>query len=218
MSDLLDQCLRRTSELISASKPDLILSDARVKEFVNSAYESIILKLANRGLTSLRQEVLLTGATVVGASVTLLSTTSSPPIPEMYNAIRLWERRVNGTVWMDMQKVIDHLPVNAVPGVSLVWWQPQGDKIRLVGATNPVDVKLHYIPRATQFQMPRDAFGYPDLVNPVAYTAASRALGGSQTYDSIADQDLYNIASINSRLEQSTPVRLRRRRSGLKRS
>ena len=65
--------------------------------------------------------------------------------------------------------------------------------------------------------MPRDTFAYPDLVNPVSFLAASRMTGGNPYYETCCDTDIYNIASIQVHVEQSTPVRLRRRRSGTRR-
>ena len=62
--------------------------------------------------------------------------------------------------------------------------------------------------------MPRDTFAYPDLVNPVSFLAASRMTGGNPYYETCCDTDIYNIASIQVHVEQSTPVRLRRRRGG----
>jgi hypothetical protein len=216
MSDLLDACIRRASEFVTAVKPDLLVTDTRLKEFVNSAYDTTVLDLANHGLNNLRQEVVLLA---VPANTLALSPTSTPSVPSMYVPLRLWERQGGGSTWTEMQKVIDHLPVNALPGPSLVFWEFRDQAIRFVGAAVPVDVKIHYMPRATEFQMPRDVFGFPDLVNPVAFLAASRALGGNEYYESAYRTELYNISSIDTKLAQSTPVRLRRRRlgSGLRR-
>jgi len=211
MSDLLDACMRRTSEFITAAKPDLLISDTRLKEFVNSAYETLVLQMGVKGLNNLRQEVTLLA---VPANTTSLSPTTTPSVPSMLVPIRIWERQNGGSLWIDMQKVIDHLPVNSAPGTQLVWWEFRDQAIRFVGSTGLTDLKIHYTPRPADFQMPRDTFGFPDLVNPVAFLAASRALGGNEYYEACADKDLYSIAAIDTHLAQATPVRLRRRRLG----
>lgn len=213
-NDLLQACMRRASELFTTVKPDVILSDTKLKEFVNSAYESIVLKLANQGLQNLRQEVILLNVPV---GTTALSELSTPPLPAMFSPVRIWERQAGGNSWAVMTMVIDHLPVNAIQTDVNRWWEFRDGAIRLLGTTGLTDLKIHFTPRGADFQMPRDTFAFPDLVNPTAFLAASRALGGNQYYDGMADQDLYNIASIATHLQQSKPVRLQRRRSGARR-
>ena len=214
MSDLLDACIRRTVELVALAKPDLILTDPRLKELINSSYETIVLRLANQGLNSLRQEIVLEE---IRAGTTELTTTSDPAIPEISQIIRAWERAYGGTSWTEMRKVIDHLPVNATPASNLIWYDFRNGALQFVGSTGANDVKLHFAPRAASFTMPRDAFAFPDLVNPVAFMAASRACGGFPFYDAESEKDLFYIASLDSHSKQSNPVRLRRRRSGTRR-
>src|ERR1035441_6278201 len=168
MSDLLDACIRRTVELVALAKPDLILTDPRLKELINSSYETIVLRLANQGLNSLRQEIVLEE---IRAGTTELTTTTDPAIPEISQIIRAWERAYGGTSWTEMRKVIDHLPVNATPASNLIWYDFRNGALQFVGSTGANDVKLHFAPRAASFTMPRDAFAFPDLVNPVAPAA-----------------------------------------------
>lgn len=211
MSDILEQTMRRAAELVATAKPDTILKDPQLKEFCNSALDTIILKLANQGLNTLRQEVILLA---VPALTTILSDTTVPALPAMFAPVRVWERSAGGIGWGQLGKVMDHLPVNAAQTTSLGWWEWRASALWFVGSTTPSDLKIHYVPRAEQFQMPRDPFGFPDLVNPVAFLAASRAVGGNDYYEQVANGDLYAIMSIQSHVEQSTPVRIKRRRSG----
>lgn len=214
MSDLLNACLRRTSELVSMAKPDLVLTDTRLKEMVQSAYSTIVLRMANQGLQTLNQEVVIEE---IRAGTTVLTTETDPAIPNIVSISRVWERAHNGESWTEMRKVIDHLPVNALPSQSMRYWEFRDNALRLVGSTGVLDLKIHYRPRAGTFTMPSDEFGFPDLLNPVAFMAASRACGGWPYYDSQVELDLYYIASLDAHANQSTPVRLRRRRSGTRR-
>ena len=99
-NELMDEAMRRTVELANAAQPDKIFSDPVVKEFVKSAYDTILLRLANQGLQNLRAELIVTDIPP--------DTTSLPGEPAMYSPIRLWERPTGGTVWTEMRKAIDH--------------------------------------------------------------------------------------------------------------
>ena len=59
-NELMDEAMRRTVELANAAQPDKIFSDPVVKEFVKSAYDTILLRLANQGLQNLRAELIVT--------------------------------------------------------------------------------------------------------------------------------------------------------------
>ena len=207
--------LRRTVELANAAVPDRVFSDAVIKEFTKSAYDTILLRLANQGLQNLRREAIVLA---IPANTIALTPTSTPPVPDMYAPIRLWERATGGTGWTDMRQATDHMPVNGIQVASLGWWEWRDNALRFIGSTTPSDVKIHFIPRlGPGLQMPRDQFAFPDLVNPVAFLAASRMVGGNPYFETCCDTDLYNIASIQTHVLQSKPVRLRRRRSGTRR-
>ena len=213
-TDLLDQCMRRTMTLVKTAGYDREISGPELKEIIDTAYETAILKLVAAGQNNIRLEAVLLG---VPANTTVLTTATTPAIPSMIAPIRLWERTNGGSAWVPMQKVMDHLPVNAVPGMSLVWWEWRDNGIRFVGSTLPTDVKIHFGVRASTFTLPRDTFAVPDLVNPVSFSAASTILGGNAYYDSRAADEFRLIEAIDSHVDNATPVRMKRRRAGIRR-
>jgi len=215
MSDLLDQCMRRTMTLLKAAGFDREISPSELKEIINASYTTAMLKLVASGQNNIRPEVIVTvPASAVQVS---LSTTSTPAIPSMIAPIRLWERPSGGTAWVPMQKVMDHLPVNATPGNTLCFWEWRNGTLNFVGSTLATDVKIHYGIRATEFSLPRDTFAVPDLVNPVSFSAASTILGGNQYYDARYADEIRLLEAIDSHLDNITPVRMKRRRSGIRR-
>jgi hypothetical protein len=214
VSDILDAAIRRTVELVKSANPDLVTEPAQFKEALNGALESIQLKMGMAGLVKLRQEA---NVLAIPANTLLFNTTSTPSIPSMYTPIRVWERVTGTTTWVNMQKVIDHLPVNATQSSYFIWWNWRNETLETVGSTSIEDLKIHYTPRATDFAMPQDPFGFPDLLGPCAFLAASTILGGNPYYESRCADDLHAISSIDSQLQQSTPVRLKRRRAGVRR-
>ncbi len=213
MSDLLDQAMRRTMTLVKLAGYDREVTAPELKEVINAAYASAMLRLISSGQTAIRAEVIVT----VPPATTTLSTTSTPPIPSMLAPIRLWERPTGGTVWLPMQKVMDHLPVNAAQGSALCFWEWRAGVLNLVGSTLSTDVKIHYGIRASEFNLPKDTFAVPDLVNPVSFAAASAILGGNAYYDSKAADEIRLLEAIDTHLDNITPVRMKRRRAGIRR-
>lgn len=213
MSDLLEQCMRRTLTLVKVAGYDKEISAPELKEVINASYTSAMLRMVTAGQNNIRPEVIVT----VPANTLVLTTATTPAIPSMIAPIRLWERATGSTTWVPMQKVIDHLPVNATQGPSLVWFEWRDGGLRFVGSTQPVDVKIHYGVRASEFNLPRDTFAIPDLVNPVSFSAASAILGGNAYYDSRASDELRMLEAIDSHLDNITPVRMKRRRAGIRR-
>ena len=212
-NELMSDAVRRAVELVRAINLESTMNDTQMREFVNSSKDTIILTLANCGVSKLRREATL----VVPAGTTVLTSSTTPALPDMIEPFRLWERAAVGSGWVQMRKVVDHIPANFQQATALIWWMWRGDGLEFGGATGDVTIKIHYDARHANMNMPSDTFDYPDLVNPVAFAAASKALGGNPYLDGLAQHDLDLIASIDSHAKQQTPIRLRRRRSGTRR-
>lgn len=210
--DLFRAACRRAVELVHASNPELQINETQVKEYVNSAKDTVTLKLANRGLARLRQETTI----VVPAGTTTLNTGSTPALPDIIAPIRVWER-VGDSTWAEVRQVIDHIPVNFTPGPSLMWWWWRNNSLVFGGSTASVTIRIHYVARQTNFEMPGDTLDFPDLVNPLAFIAASLALGDSPGLEARANKELDLISSIDNHVQQARPIRLKRRRSGTRR-
>ena len=145
-------------------------SDGEIKEFINRALGAIQMGLQSHGVRDIRAEATIT----LPALATALTATSTPPLPSGFaQPIRLWEK--NGDVWIAMQQVNDHLPQNAVQGERLVWWEWRDQAIRFSGATQPVQVKIHYRAYVSDVAYPSETIPLSNLTETVIAKASAIA-------------------------------------------
>jgi hypothetical protein len=211
VSDSLRDTINATATLL-AGKPDREdgkpYSETFIKGCIDQAFRTVRLKLIERHVAGLRAEVDLTPVT---AGTTTVDATSFPSLALMNTPLRLWELVTGQTAWIPMAQVYDHLPFNLAPGAYFRWWEWRGGKIHFIAASASNDIRVHFLSSVADLSNPVDTIGFPDLINPLSYFAASIALGGDADLERLAASDLDSISNIDVHTKQSTPVRRRRR-------
>jgi len=124
-------------------------TDPEIKEFLNRALGVVQMGLQSHGVRDIRVEADIT----LPANTKSITSSTTPALPTGFaSPIRLWEK--NGDLWQDMFQAKDHLPLNAIPGDRLAWWEWRDQGLRFVGANVAVQIKVHY-------RMPLTIFSYP---------------------------------------------------------
>lgn len=222
MAGTLNDVLRRVSTLVNGPPVPIVpgsdvqprreFSDAELKEFINAAYTDCYLKLADRGVTALRAQA---DVLAVPPNTLAMSLTSSPALPSGFAApIEIWEQVPGQTFWALLKKVADHLPMNTTQANMNGMWKWENQQVYFPGTTSTINLRFAYIFRLSEFTLPGDSVAIPDLVNSLAYFAASLALNGNEFYEKKGTDSLLSISSMDSHVKQQTPLRRRLRRWG----
>ncbi len=214
MSDSLRDVINATATLLQKrpepedGKP---YGETFIKGCIDQAFRTVRLKLIERHVSNLRVEVDLTP---IPAGTALVDATSFPALALMNTPLRIWERVTGQLYWVPMAQVYDHLPFNLAPGARFQWWEWRAQKIRFIPAAGINDMRVHFLSSVADLSNPVDTVGFPDLINPLSYFAASIALGGDADLERLAASDLDSITNIDVHTKQATPVRRRRLRRG----
>lgn len=193
-------------------QPRRTFSDAEAKEFINASYTDCYLKLAERGVNALRAQA---DVNAVPANTTAMSLTSSPALPTGFvEPIEMWEQVPGQTFWAAMKKVNDHLPMNTTQANMNGLWKFENQQMYFPGTTGTINLRFVYFFKLTEFTLPGDSVAIPDLVNPLAYFAASLALNGNDFYEQKGTDALLTISGMDSHVKQQTPSHRRLRRWG----
>lgn len=222
MAGTLNDVIRRVATLVNGppvavmpgSEPQARrqFTDPQIKEFVNTAYSDCYLVLAERHVLALRAQA---DVNAVPANTTSMTLTSVPALPaNLVEPIEMWEQIPGASFWTTMRKVTDHLPMNATQANLNGLWKWENQTLYLPGATGTVNLRFAYIFKLTEFSLPSDTVAIPDLVNPLAYFAASLALNGNDFYEKKGFDSLYRISGMDSHVKQQTPNYRQLRRWG----
>ena len=190
-------------------------TEQEIKEFINRAVGAIQMGLESHGVRDIRAEATIT----VPALATSLTSTTTPPLPTGFTSpIRLWEK--SNDVWLDMYQVKDHLPMNAIQGERLVWWEWRGQGIRFVGATQDVSVRIHYRIAATDISLPQDTVALSNLTEVIiaktsAIAAVIAGLSTAQYFESQYQLLFDQYLGLDAKHGQATGFRRKRRRIGI---
>ena len=134
-------------------------TDPEIKEFINRAIGWAQVKMRSSPVKDLRFE---DDISVTAGVKTLSVGTAATDLPTNFIIpIRLWEK-ANGK-WKEMTQSPDHLPINADPKESLLFWAWQAGKIAFVGSTNTIDVKIQYRGSIPEVTVPADTIAINGL-------------------------------------------------------
>ena len=190
-------------------------TDPEIKEHINRALGAIQMGLQSHGVKDIRAEATIT----LPAAATSITSATTPALPTGFaSPIRLWEK--NGDLWRDMTQVKDHLPQNAQQGERLVWWEWREQGLRFVGATQAIDVKIHYRMNVTDVAYPTDTISLSNLTEVIIAKASAigAVIAGLSTAQYFEDQyrllfDQY--LGLDAKHGQATGFRRQRRRLGI---
>ena len=158
-----------------------VFTDALLMPFVNSAYRSLQRELAENGVTVLVAQVdlnlLLDPASGLAPNPPEISDSSNPQLPtDLLAPHALWERVTANTtdVLIPMEKIIGGLP-NLQPSGYLRFWEWREDKINLVGATQPITVRIRYEKLLPALVLGTDPVQIRSSADALAYATAALA-------------------------------------------
>ena len=209
-SSTLLQVITRSAEMLKGEgKP---VGDTTLKELANDAFDAIKLYFQARGATFIRAE---TDVTVTAGQTTIDSTNQAALFAVMQRPVQLFEKPTGTSSWVPMRLVPEHLPYNVTQSDRLSWWNWEGGKIKLPGATVDVSVRVRYMGDPASLSLPTDSISYPDLVAPLAHMVCSAAQGGNEYHEKTAAKLLELISRVDGRINQQRPFRRTRRIFGL---
>ena len=187
-------------------------NDGEILGFCQIAMRDIIIRLAERGVMSLKLESI---QTVPALTVSLSDADGTLP-PGLMQIIKMWERPSSTGQWTVVSMVANNLPPNAVMQTRLGLFEFRNNIIYFVGALGDVDVKIQYLCRLADLTMPDDVVGAPDLVNAIAYAAANLAQGGqNQYFEQQSQRAMQSVANLNAHSRQGRAFRMRRMRRNI---
>lgn len=191
-------------------------NDPEIKEFINRGVGWAQNRIRSSPLRDLRFEA---DVTVTAGTTSLSVGGVAPALPSNFAIpIRLWEKQEGK--WKEMTTVGDHLPVNAVPKESLLWWSWEGGKIRFIGATQNIDVRIHYRGTIPEVTIPLDTLsvnGLDEIIIAKASAVGSviGKLEQAQYWEATASELLDRFIQTGLKPLQSTGFRRKRRRISL---
>ncbi len=158
--------------------------DSVLLPYVGMAQSELDGFLASKGIERYRLEATVS----VPAGTTVLSATSSPPLPgDLKQPIVLHERPAGSTNvsdWRGMVQIREDLP-NREPGETLGLWGWQGGAIRFLGATTNREVQIDYLTVPPEVALPTDVLPMIDSAEALAYLTAAKVClskGADQAY------------------------------------
>lgn len=187
------------------------LSPSELKPFLSMAQRDVVRALASRGVSSVRQRREL--AAPLSAASTLVSLMSTPALPEgLVKPLALWERAFpEGGAWRAVERVRS-LPVEIPPERHRRIFELRGDALVLPAATGETALLVEYMGSLGRFEAPRDEIAILDAADPIALLAAHYALvstspSAAAALRAQAKEQLFSLANLSARREQSRPVR-----------
>lgn len=190
-------------------------TDPEIKEFMNRAIGWAQQKLRSSPVKDLRLETDLT--LVTPAKSFSVGVTNELPT-NFIVPIRLWEKQ-NGK-WKEMTQSRDHVPINAEPKDQLLWWTWQGGKLLFTGATQNIEVRIHYKGTIPEVTIPLDTVSLNGLdeviiAKSIAIGSVLGKLEQAQYWESSASELLDRFISVNMKPYQAVGFRRKRRRISL---
>jgi hypothetical protein len=158
-----------------------VFNDALLLPFLNSAYRGLQRELAENGVSVLaeQQDLALPTDPVSGVTQTEISDTSSPQLPtDCLAPHMLWERATANTtdVFVPMEKFTSGGGMlNLQPSTYLRLWEWREDKVNLIGATQPITVRIRYEKILPQLTLGTDPVQIRSATDPLAFATAALA-------------------------------------------
>jgi len=158
-----------------------VFTDTLLMPLLNSAYRALQRELAENGVSVLveQQDLDLPTDPVSGITPTEISDVSSPQLPtDCLAPHMLWERATPSTtdVFVPMEKFTrGGSMLNLQPSTYLRMWEWREDKVNLIGATQPVTVRIRYEKILPLLTLGTDPVQIRSATDPLAFATAALA-------------------------------------------
>ena len=154
----------------------VVFTDTVLLPFLNSAYRALQRELAENGVTVLVAQVDLSLPLTSGLTPTALSDTSTPQLPaDCLAPHALWEMATGSSdIFIPMEKITGGMP-NLQPSPYLRIWEWREDQINLIGATQPITVRLRYEKGLPLIFSGTDLIMIRSATDPLGYATAAMA-------------------------------------------
>jgi hypothetical protein len=158
-----------------------VFTDTLLMPLLNSAYRGLQRELAENGVSVLveQQDLALATDPVSGITPAEISDVSSPQLPtDCMVPHMLWERATPNTtdVFMPMEKFTSGgSMLNLQPSTYLHLWEWREDKVNLIGATQPVTVRIRYEKVLPLLTLGTDPVQIRSATDPLAFATAALA-------------------------------------------
>jgi len=158
-----------------------VFTDTLLMPLLNSAYRALQRELAENGVSVLveQQDLNLSTDPVSGITPTEISDVSSPQLPtDCLAPHMLWERATANTtdVFVPMERFTrGGSMLNLQPSTYLRMWEWREDKVNLIGATQPVTVRIRYEKLLPLLTLGTDPVQIRSATDPLAFATAALA-------------------------------------------
>ena len=158
----------------------VVFTDTVLMPFLNSAYRALQRELAENGVTVLMAQVdinlPLDPVSGLAPNPPQISDVTSPQLPvDLLAPHALWEIATNSTdIFIPMEKITGGMPnLQASPYLRI--WEWREDRINLIGATQPITVRLRYEKALPALVLGTDPVQIRSATDPLAYAVAAMA-------------------------------------------
>jgi len=158
-----------------------VFTDTLLMPLLNSAYRGLQRELAENGVSVLveQQDLNLATDPVSGVTPMEISDVSSPQLPtDCMVPHMLWERATPNTtdVFIPMEKFTSGgSMLNLQPSTYLRLWEWREDKVNLIGATQPITVRIRYEKVLPLLTLGTDPLQIRSATDPLAFATAALA-------------------------------------------
>lgn len=158
-----------------------VFTDALLMPLLNSAYRGLQRELAENGISVMaeQQDIELDIDPITGTTNAEISDVSNPQLPtDCLMPHMLWERAAPNTadMFVSMEKFTSGGGMlNLQPGALLRLWEWREDKVNLVGATQPVTVRIRYEKLLPLLTLGTDPVQIRSATDPLAFATAALA-------------------------------------------
>lgn len=158
----------------------VVFTDTVLMPLLNSAYRALQRELAENGVTVLMSQMdislPLDPVSGLAPNPPQLSDVTSPQLPvDLLAPHALWEIATNSAdIYIPMEKITGGLPnLQASPYLRI--WEWREDRINLIGATQPVTVRVRYEKALSTLVLGTDPIQIRSATDPLAYATAAMA-------------------------------------------
>jgi hypothetical protein len=158
-----------------------VFTDTLLMPLMNSAYRGLQRELAENGVSVLieQQDLDLALDPTTGITQTEISDVSSPQLPtDCLCPHMLWERATPCTtdVFVPMEKFTSGgSMLNLQPSTYLHLWEWREDQVNLIGATQPITVRIRYEKVLPLLTLGTDPVQIRNATDPLAFATAALA-------------------------------------------
>jgi len=158
----------------------VVFTDTVLMPFLNSAYRGLQRELAENGVTVLMAQIdislPLDPVSGLAPNPPQISDVTSPQLPvDLLAPHALWEMATNSTdIFIPMEKITGGMPnLQASPYLRI--WEWREDRVNLIGATQPITVRLRYEKALPLLVLGTDPVQIRSATDPLAYATAAMA-------------------------------------------